>query len=593
MLALWICMTIVGCAVTGAIESDDLSKGNPWRLINGVDYQGQICGVDSDVNDLEEVYYMPSGAGVCISTCPSSTEYTNFFCEYDTEYSNIADAFLKVSEGKCMFAVKSQDVFNYCVPDISSVNATELQWVMDAAGVPENIANAVPTIPYQAGENAWFDDFTSDMLTAVYVIFGFGLLVSMGIGFVYLVLLRFPGMLFLLTWGMAFLVAAMWFIGAIVCITEAQKWESDEEHSDMEALGLKIFGYVLIALGIIWIVFLICLRKRIQLAISIIKEASKSIMDMPLIVLFPVIQVIGTICFLIPWIIYVLYLASSGEVYTYTYNGISMKGFSYDDNIRYAFLYLLFCWFWTSQFIVAVGQMVVAMAVSMWYFTRDKSEVGSSTLLKAIRLTFFYHFGTAAFGSLLIAVVKFIRAVLAYIQKKANKAGGKVLQVVLCCCQCCLWCLEQCMKFMNKNAYIQTALFGYSFCKAARKAFSLIARNILRVAAVALVGNYVLLIGKLVITVGATFLAFVTLDAAYVDKLHGLYAPTIVVFILSYVVSHMFVEVFGMAMYAILQCFIADEEMYGSNSPFASPELASAIDKTATDAKNHNIHTEH
>ena len=49
---------------------------------------------------------------------------------------------------------------------------------------------------------------------------------------------------------------------------------------------------------------------------------------------------------------------------------------------------------------------------------------------------------------------------LSYVQKKAAKAGNgtaaaKVLQVVLCCLQSCLWCVERCMKFLNKNAYIQ------------------------------------------------------------------------------------------------------------------------------------------
>ena len=46
---------------------------------------------------------------------------------------------------------------------------------------------------------------------------------------------------------------------------------------------------------------------------------------------------------------------------------------------------------------------------------------------------------------------------------------------------------------------IQTAIFGYSFCKAARCAFFLIARNILRVVAVNMVGDFVLLLGKVIV----------------------------------------------------------------------------------------------
>jgi hypothetical protein len=59
-----------------------------------------------------------------------------------------------------------------------------------------------------------------------------------------------------------------------------------------------------------------------------------------------------------------------------------------------------------------------------------------------------------------------------------------------------MWCMEKCIKFLNKNAYIQVAIHGYSFCKACRSAFFLILRNILRVAAVNMVSGFVLALGK-------------------------------------------------------------------------------------------------
>jgi len=44
------------------------------------------------------------------------------------------------------------------------------------------------------------------------------------------------------------------------------------------------------------------------------------------------------------------------------------------------------------------------------------------------------------------------------------------------CLQCFMWCLEKIMKFINKHAYIITAIYGHSFCKSARKAFWLLLR---------------------------------------------------------------------------------------------------------------------
>jgi Plasma-membrane choline transporter len=46
---------------------------------------------------------------------------------------------------------------------------------------------------------------------------------------------------------------------------------------------------------------------------------------------------------------------------------------------------------------------------------------------------------------------------------------------------------------------MNTAIHGYSFCKAARSAFFLLLRNILRVAAVNMVSGFVIALGKIMI----------------------------------------------------------------------------------------------
>ena len=137
------------------------------------------------------------------------------------------------------------------------------------------------------------------------------------------------------------------------------------------------------------------------------------------------------------------------------------------------------------------------------------------------------------------------------------------------------------MKFINKNAYIQTAIFGYSFCKAARCAFFLILRNIVRIAALGLVSGFVLLLGKVIITTGATILCYVALDASGFadDELNYLWLPLVFTAFIAFYVAQMFNEVWGMAMSTILQCFVADEEIYkkDSDAMFAGDSLKSCV----------------
>ena len=147
------------------------------------------------------------------------------------------------------------------------------------------------------------------------------------------------------------------------------------------------------------------------------------------------------------------------------------------------------------------------------------------------------------------------------------------------------------MKFINKNAYIQIAIFGYGFCKAARKAFFLILRNLLRIAAVGMVSEIVTMIGKL-------FIPGVTLLIAYLAlmemQLYSFWFPLLLTFFVSWMVTDVFMEIFSMAISTILQCFCADEELFSKDGkqPFAEGGLRSAIkvtNKGSKDAK-HGCH---
>ena len=67
---------------------------------------------------------------------------------------------------------------------------------------------------------------------------------------------------------------------------------------------------------------------------------------------------------------------------------------------------------------IAIGQLAIALAVVGWYFTREKEKISNATVLWAFHTTCRYHLGTVAFGSLIIALVKTARAVVAYLQVK-------------------------------------------------------------------------------------------------------------------------------------------------------------------------------
>ncbi len=142
----------------------------------------------------------------------------------------------------------------------------------------------------------------------------------------------------------------------------------------------------------------------------------------------------------------------------------------------------LFALLWCLFFCAAAEEMIMAGAFASWYFTRDKKDLRDSPLAASAGRTFRYHLGTLAFGSLIISVIRMIRIMIEYVQEKLKESGedSKVAKCVLCCCRCFFWCLETFMKFINRNAYIVTAIYGENFCSAAKDAFSLLMRNAAR-----------------------------------------------------------------------------------------------------------------
>ncbi|KAK2566941.1 Choline transporter-like protein 4 [Acropora cervicornis] len=84
-------------------------------------------------------------------------------------------------------------------------------------------------------------------------------------------------------------------------------------------------------------------------------------------------------------------------------------------------IFHLFGWFWIMNFIIALGQCVLAGAFASWYFTYQKPDidrVGKVFNCNLGRNSVRYHTGSLAFGAAIIAIVQLIRAILEYIDAK-------------------------------------------------------------------------------------------------------------------------------------------------------------------------------
>ncbi|XP_018804709.1 PREDICTED: CTL-like protein 2 isoform X1 [Bactrocera latifrons] len=229
--------------------------------------------------------------------------------------------------------------------------------------------------------------------------------------------------------------------------------------------------------------------------------------------------------------------------------------------VTWSICYNVFGFFWLTFFIAAFSDMVLALTFATWYWTFRKREVPFFTLGRAFRQTIFYHLGTLAFGSLILAVCRMIRVALEYIDSKLKKYDNSVTRAILCCMKCFFWLLETFLRFLNRNAYIMCAIHGKNFCASAKDAFNLIMRNFLRVIAVDKVTDFLFFLSKLLLTAAAgvgTY--FFVVRSPHLIQLHYNAVPVTIVVLAAFIMTTVFFGVYSMAVDTLFLCFLEDCE---------------------------------
>ena len=176
-----------------------------------------------------------------------------------------------------------------------------------------------------------------------------------------------------------------------------------------------------------------------------------------------------------------------------------------------------------------------------------------------------------------------IRVVLEWVEEKLKKFGvedNPGVKCIMCCCKCCMWCLEKFVRYMNRNAYIMTAVYGYSFCKAGRKSFSLIVTNAVRAGTLDRVTDFILFLGKLIVVCLVSISTYYLLENStiiFMAELNYKVVPLIVVIIGTYAIASCFFSVYSMAVDTIFLCFLEDLDRHKGGPYFMSEDLKNIL----------------
>ena len=276
------------------------------------------------------------------------------------------------------------------------------------------------------------------------------------------------------------------------------------------------------------------------------------------------------------WVILSVYLYSSGDFDKE--NSKIIASFKWKYEIKYLWWYHLFSLFYIYALISAFSQFIYASCASIWYFNHDKNTEGHF-ILKSFKRAFRYHFGSIAFGSLIVAIVRFIMLLFEKFKQRMEKSVGKkgpskCYRCIMCCVSCCLKCIEKVLEFINKHAYIMIAIKGDCFCVAAWEGFALAVRNLGRFSVLTLLGKLFSYIGTLFITASSGIIGYLVINnyGFLSEEIDSSFLPVFCMVMVGLIIGLVTMDVFGMSADTLLYCFLIDEEI-NKGQPKAMPEL--------------------
>ncbi|XP_020240179.1 choline transporter protein 1 [Cajanus cajan] len=347
----------------------------------------------------------------------------------------------------------------------------------------------------------------------------------------------------------------------------------------------------------------IAIVRRILMATSVLKVAAKVIGEVKALIIFPLIPYGILAVFYMFWISAALHLFSSGQVVQNncnsnccTYDLMAKRvncdrccGYSvhYTPHIGVSILFHLFGCYWATQFFIACSSTVIAGSVASYYWARGETspEIPFLSVFSSMKRLMRYSLGSVALGSLIVSFVESIRFLLEAIRRKLKVSShghdSCIGRAAYQSSQCFLRCIEWTIKSVNRNAYIMIAITGKSFFSASCIATELIMNNIMKIGRLNVIGDVILFLGKLCVSLSSALFAFLMLDTHKYSSAHNKTSspllPVVVCWALGYVVATLFFAVVEMSIDTIVLSFCQDSEEHQGTAQYAPPLLVETL----------------
>jgi hypothetical protein len=314
------------------------------------------------------------------------------------------------------------------------------------------------------------------------------------------------------------------------------------------AYGQLLLGFFLLVIAGLHALFYYWWRHRIPFAVAMLKTISDRIQDFPATAYTAYFGLGITMV----WIVFWTWTVSVVQ-------NINGGGVSY-----FVAFFLLLSFYWSIQVIKNVVHVTVSGVFATWYFFSGTLGIPANPTVKSFKRAMTTSFGSICLGSLLVALLQTLRAIARSIRNDKGNSNA-VIAIIACLADCILGCLDSLLQYFNIYAFAQVAIYGKSYCRAAKDTWDLISThgvfaiiNDNLISGVLTMGAF---IGAAACGMVAALIAFATIpDYWVVSALLG--------FLIGFTMVLLTMEVVQSGVATIFVCFAMDPLALKRNDPY-------------------------
>ena len=237
-----------------------------------------------------------------------------------------------------------------------------------------------------------------------------------------------------------------------------------------------------------------------------------------------------------------------------------------------ALLYVVFSMYWSMQVVENVVHTSVCGVFATFYFLHGTGAAIMNPVWNSFSRSMTYSFGSIAFGSLIVAILQFVRFLI-------NSTRNERDNLAAACASYLVEMIEGLVRFFNHYAYVHVAIYGKPFIESGKDTWELIkSHGVDVIINDSLVGTC-MNIAIFLISLTCCLFAFIA-GLTFLDSLALQITTTVLTFVFVTLISVVATQLIESGVSATLVCYAEDPTALQRSKPELYREITHAYQQS-------------